>query len=107
MRMMCVLVGMLVAAGTGCAMKPVTREDRVAASVAASKMKPGSQLTSRQIAQLDKDQTYVCTEEQTTGSHIKKKTCRTLRRQGDEDAKAQEQIIQMGTAYRPGAVPAE
>ncbi|HVE82643.1 MAG TPA: hypothetical protein VND93_07335 [Myxococcales bacterium] len=84
MRIACVLA---VGALLGCT--GLTREQRVANSVAASKLQPGTMLTDAQISQMDKDNTYICEERARTGSHIPRRQCRTLRRAEREADNAQ------------------
>jgi hypothetical protein len=98
MRAAPVLVTAICVAVSGCGIKSVTREDRVAASIAASKMKHGTFLTDAQIALLDQDQTYQCHREMPLGSHIPKLTCRSLRRIETDTEKTKLQLIKMQTA---------
>ncbi|HYV47624.1 MAG TPA: hypothetical protein VFA20_22350 [Myxococcaceae bacterium] len=95
MRWLCVA---LVFASAACGVKSITRADRVAASIAASKMKDGTVLTDAQVAMLDQDQTYECHREMELGSHIPKLTCRTLRRIENDTVKTKQQITTMQTA---------
>jgi len=83
------LVVALAVAGSGCGIKSVTREDRVAASVAASRMKHGTVLTEGQVDMLDKDATYQCQREKRTGTNVPQLTCRSLRRVESDVAQAQ------------------
>jgi hypothetical protein len=102
MRAVPVLVAAICVSVSGCGVKSVTRQDRVAASIAASKMEDGTILTAAEIDMLDQDQTYECHKEMRVGSHIPKLTCRSLRRIAMDEQQWQTLKLKMTTTSTLG-----
>ena len=75
---------------SGCGVRAVTRQDRVAVSVALAKAPPGTEVTEREKALADQDKTVVCDSTMVVGSHIPTRRCRTVRQIEEERRRAQE-----------------
>ena len=79
-----VLALVLVTVSSGCGLKSVTREDRIANSVNLAKAPPGTQVTDRQVAMADQDKTLICESQKVVGSNIPVRRCRTARQIEEE-----------------------
>jgi hypothetical protein len=94
----------LVVLSAGCWVKPVTREDRAAVSEAIASREEGTITTDRELSMADQDETVICTDEITVGTHIPTKTCRTARRVEEEKEASQKiQNTTRGSTLRPEA----